>query len=64
MKAAIYDTLTVDITASRFGLRATGSTVKFPGFMAVYIESKDDEEKEKDITLPALTVGQILKLDK
>ena len=64
MTAAIYDTLTVDITASRFGLRATGSTVKFPGFMAVYIESKDDEEKEKDITLPALTVGQILKLDK
>ena len=64
MTAAIYDTLTVDITASRFGLRATGSTVKFPGFMAVYTESKDNEEKEKDITLPDLTVGQMLKLDK
>ncbi|WP_378957118.1 type I DNA topoisomerase [Pelosinus sp. sgz500959] len=64
MTAAIYDTLTIDITASHFGLRANGSTVKFPGFMAVYIESKDDEEKEKDITLPALTVGQILNLDK
>lgn len=64
MTAAIYDTLTVDITAGRFGLRATGSTVKFSGFMAVYIESKDNEEKEKDITLPELTVGQMLKLDK
>lgn len=64
MTAAIYDTLTVDITASHFGLRSTGSTVKFAGFMAVYTESKDNEEKEKDITLPALTVGQTLKLDK
>ena len=50
--------LTVDITASRFGLRATGSMVKFPGFMAVYTESKDDEEKEKDITLPHLRLGK------
>jgi len=64
MTAAIYDTLTVDITAGRFGLRATGSTVKFPGFMAVYTESKDNEEKEKDITLPALVVGQTLLSDK
>lgn len=64
MTPAIYDTLTVDITASRFGLRSTGSTVKFPGFMAVYTESKDDEEKEKNISLPELTVGQSLKLDK
>lgn len=64
MTAAIYDTVTVDITANRFGLRATGSIVKFPGFMAVYTESKDDEEKEKDTILPQLTVGQIVKLDK
>jgi len=64
MAAAIYDTLTVDITAGRFGLRATGSTVKFAGFMAVYTESKDDEEKEKNITLPDMTVGQVLKMDK
>lgn len=64
MNAAVYDTLAVDIGAGRCSLRATGSTVKFPGFMAVYTESKDDEEKEKDTILPELTVGQILKLDK
>lgn len=64
MAPAIYDTLTVDITAGRFALRATGSTVKFAGFMAVYTESKDEEEKEKDITLPELEVGQILKANK
>ena len=64
MTVAIYDTVTVDITAGRYGLRSTGSRVKFPGFMAVYTESKDDEEKEKDVTLPELTVGQNIKLDK
>ncbi len=64
MTAAIYDTLTVDITAGRFGLRATGSQIKFPGFMVVYTESKDDEEKEKDIILPELAIGQSLKLSK
>lgn len=64
MAAAIYDTLTVDIAAGRFALRATGSTVKFPGFMAIYTESKDEEEKEKDITLPELTVGEKLKVNK
>lgn len=64
MAAAIYDTLTVDIDASRFALRATGSTVKFPGFMAIYTESKDEEEKEKDITLPELSVGEKLKANK
>ncbi len=64
MTVAIYDTVTIDITAGRFGLRSTGSKVKFPGFMAVYTESKDDEEKEKDVTLPELTVGQNIKLDK
>ncbi|AIF52137.1 type I DNA topoisomerase [Pelosinus sp. UFO1] len=64
MASAIYDTLTVDITAERFGLRATGSTVKFPGFMAVYTEGKDGEEKEKDITLPELVTGESLKANK
>lgn len=64
MSSAIYDTLTVDITAERFGLRATGSTVKFPGFMAVYTEGKDGEEKEKDITLPELATGEKLKANK
>ena len=64
MASAIYDTLTVDITAERFGLRATGSTVKFPGFMAVYTEGKDGEEKEKDITLPELVTGENLKANK
>lgn len=64
MAAAVYDTLTVDIGADRYKLRASGSKIKFDGFMAVYTESKEDQEKEKETTLPDLTAGQKLKLYK
>lgn len=63
MNAAIYDTLTIDITAGRYGLRANGSKLKFPGFMAVYTEGKDEKD-EKDTTLPDLEPGQTVKLSK
>lgn len=62
MAPAIFDTLTVDIKADRYGLRATGSTLKFPGFLAVYGDSKEDAEKESII--PELSVGEKLKLQK
>ena len=32
--------------------RATGSKVKFPGFMKVYVEGNDDQKEEKDKLLP------------
>lgn len=64
MAPAIYDTLTVDIAAGRSQLRATGSQVKFPGFMTVYTEGKDESEKEKETILPELTEGQKLNLSK
>lgn len=62
MSAAVYDTLTVEIKAGRFGLRANGSQLKFPGFLAVYGDSK--EEQEKDLMLPDLKEGTNLKLQK
>ncbi|MDU2066362.1 MAG: type I DNA topoisomerase [Sporomusaceae bacterium] len=65
MTAAVFDTLTVDISAGTYGLRATGSQLKFAGYMAVYQESKDEEKEksslsDKDVILPELTVGQSL----
>lgn len=63
MSAAIYDTLTIDIKAGRCGLRANGSQLKFPGFMAVYTESRDEKE-DKDTALPELEPRQKLKLSK
>lgn len=64
MSPALYDTLMISIEAGKYGLRATGSKLKFAGFTAVYIESKDSKEKEKDIQLPELTEGVELKQQK
>lgn len=44
MSPAVFDTTTVDIQAGDYLLRATGSSLKFAGFMKVYSESKENEE--------------------
>ncbi len=64
MAPAIYDTVAVDIIAgSKAALfRANGSTVKFPGFMKVYIEGKDDGNGDKEESLPVLTEDEKLEL--
>lgn len=64
MKPAVYDTVSADIAAGKdLILRATGSVIKFSGFLAVYEEKFDDEEKDDDSRmLPQLNEGQLLKL--
>ena len=64
MNPAIYDTVTCDIeTNKKIVLRATGSNVKFLGFLKVYQEKKDiHEEEEKDNLLPDLEEGKKLFL--
>jgi DNA topoisomerase I len=64
MVAAVYDTVSADLQGGTgVILRATGSVIKFPGFLAVYEEKHDDEEKEEsDHLLPALKEGQKLLL--
>lgn len=47
MKPAILDTTTVDIQAGEFGLRASGSIVKFQGFLIVYEEAKDEDKSDE-----------------
>lgn len=47
MKPAILDTTTVDIKAGEFGLRASGSIVKFQGFLIVYEEAKDEDKSDE-----------------
>ena len=67
MAEALLDQTSVDIAVSgdkkdSFTLRATGSVIRFPGFMKLYIEGVDDEDEEKEGTLPALDEGETLKL--
>jgi DNA topoisomerase-1 len=69
MSAASIDSTTVDIDAKcpepqkGYLLRATSSVVKFPGFITLYTEGKDEDgEEEKAIVLPELKVGDKLML--
>lgn len=62
MENAILDTVSVDIEANKIPFRASGSTIKFHGFMKLYIEGTDSDEEEKEGILPELAVGDELKL--
>jgi len=64
MAPAVMDTMSVDLVNSGVIFRATGSKVKFPGFMKVYVEGSDDEVDEKDKLLPNLIEGdEVVKKD-
>ncbi|HEX8950132.1 MAG TPA: type I DNA topoisomerase [Dissulfurispiraceae bacterium] len=41
-------------------LRASGTVIRFPGFMALYTESRDEIEEEEGGIMPPLTEGQAL----
>lgn len=64
MVPAIYDTLGADISAGEgIILRATGSVLKFPGYLAAYEEKLDDDDtKEEEAALPDLQEGEKLNL--
>jgi len=60
MEAAIYDTLSVDVSGKSsehtYLLRATGSSIRFPGFLVVYEEAQDEDTKSEDadnVRIPA-----------
>ncbi|MFP3489563.1 DNA topoisomerase, partial [Staphylococcus sp. SIMBA_130] len=52
MSPAVMDTMTVHLLNNDVEFRATGSKVKFKGFMRVYIEGTDDNKKVEDKLLP------------
>jgi len=63
MASAVLDTLAVDITAGPYLFRATGSRVKFPGFLRVYLEGRDNgEEEAAEGWLPDVQQGERLRL--
>lgn len=59
MAAAVMDTVSADLVNGEVMFRATGSKVKFPGFMKVYVEGTDDAKEEKENFLPSLEKGDI-----
>jgi len=64
MASAVYDTVAADIMAGRLLFKANGSKVKFPGFIAVYTEGRDEESDDGEVSIPALTEEEQLELKK
>lgn len=58
MSSAIYDTVSVSIDGNNYNFKATGQTLKFKGYMTLYVE---DEEKEEFEKIPELEVGEEVK---
>lgn len=71
MMPALIDQTSIDVEVGKYLFRATGSVIKFPGFLKVYEEGKDEvaeggeeAEEEKEATLPPLEKGDRLSLKK
>jgi DNA topoisomerase-1 len=67
MMPALFDQTTIDIQAGRLIFRATGSVQKFDGFLKIYQEGRDEaaaEDEEAERTLPLVTKGESLALNK
>ena len=62
MANAVYDSVSVEITAGGHEFHASASSLKFSGYTAVYEESHDEEKEEKFDLLPPLSVGQTVQL--
>lgn len=68
MSAAVYDTISATIesdTKPAYGFRASGQTLKFKGFMTLYVEDRDDKNDEDDEShVPMLESGETVKKEK
>lgn len=64
MTPAVLNTVSVDIKTSGYLFKATGSTIKFSGFLEVYQEGKDEDEGEQEGQLPELNEGETVLLKK
>ena len=62
MSSAVYDSVTIEAVSAGYRFRATHSAVKFAGYMAVYVEGKDEEDEEFQSPLPDLKEGESLDL--
>ena len=64
MASAVFDTMQVLINANEYDFKASGQSLKFKGFMALYVEGVDTKEAEEDGMLPQLEINQEVKKKK
>ena len=59
MSQAVYDTISADIKVNDYNFKATGQTLKFKGFMTLYVETIEGEKEEEESTnIPELILGE------
>ena len=62
MQTAIYDTVSVDIEVNNYNFKASGQSIKFKGFMTLYVEGNDENSSEDDESfIPKLEENQEVK---
>ncbi|MDP3482086.1 MAG: type I DNA topoisomerase, partial [Sulfuricella sp.] len=66
MSPAKFDTVSLDLAVADEStlFRASGQTLVFPGFIAVYLEGADDQEEEGESKLPPMEAGDQVPVDK
>lgn len=62
MASAVYDVVGVDIAVGDYVFRASGSTIKFPGFLRLYEEGRDDNPENGSGMLPPMEEGEAASL--
>jgi len=63
MASAVYDSVSIEVKAAGYQFRASHSSIKFSGFIAVYEEGRDDDEEAPQSPLPDLKAGEKLTLN-
>ena len=58
MPAAVYDTMQVSIKANDYDFKANGQSLKFQGFMVLYVEGSDEKQEKEEGILPPLEIEQ------
>ena len=61
MANAVYDTVAIDTQCAGHTFRSTHQSMKFPGFIAVYEEGRDDEDEVVGAALPDLQEGELTR---
>ena len=64
MSSAVFDTLSVLVDANGYDFRANGQTLKFKGFMTLYVEDTDKDDEEEFEKIPNLVENQEVKKEK
>ena len=64
MAAAVFNTMSVTINANNYTFKANGQSIKFKGFMTLYVEDSDSKEQDEERMLPDLEEKQSVKLEK